>query len=51
MQLLIVLLRRSTCGEVLGGVRPLPDEGVCGRGSRLLREMDWVAARQALGWP
>jgi hypothetical protein len=50
VQLLTVLFVGSTCGEVLGGVRPLPTAGRCGHGVPLLREMDWAVARRALGW-
>lgn len=50
VQILVVSFRGSTCGEVIGGVRPLPSAGRCGYGVPLLREMDWSLARKALGW-
>ncbi|MCX8004785.1 MAG: hypothetical protein N2688_07485 [Burkholderiaceae bacterium] len=50
VQVLVVSFRGSRCGEVIGGVRPLPGSGRCGYGVPLLREMDWSLARKALGW-
>jgi hypothetical protein len=51
VQVLTVSFVGSRCGEVIGGQRPLPSAGRCGYGVPLLREMDWAAARRALGWP
>ncbi|MFY7973846.1 MAG: hypothetical protein ACOVOT_05435 [Rubrivivax sp.] len=51
VQVLTVSFVGSRCGEVIGGVRPLPAAGRCGRSVPLLREMDWSAARRAMGWP
>jgi hypothetical protein len=51
VQVLTVSFVGSRCGEVIGGVRPLPAGGRCGYSVPLLREMDWAAARRALGWP
>ncbi len=50
VQLLAVYFSGSDCGEVIGDARPLPSAGRCHYGVPLLREMDWAAARKALGW-
>jgi hypothetical protein len=51
VQVLTVSFVGSRCGEVIGGLRPLPTAGRCGHGVPLLREMDWAAVRRAMGWP
>jgi hypothetical protein len=50
VQLLAVYFSGSDCGEVIGDARPLPSAGRCHYGVPLLREMDWAAARKAVGW-
>ncbi len=49
-QLITIHFRDSKCGEVIGGVRAMPSEGRCAYAVPLLREMDWSAARRAMGW-
>jgi hypothetical protein len=49
VQLLTVWFRSNRCGEHWSGT-PLPVAGRCSFAVPLLREMDWAAARQALGW-
>jgi hypothetical protein len=51
VQLVLADFRGSTCGEVLMGVRAMPNGGGCFHAASLLREMDWAIARKALGWP
>lgn len=51
VQLMTVHFRDSKCGEVIGGARPMPNDTKCAYGVPLLREMDWSAARRAMGWP
>jgi hypothetical protein len=50
VQLLTVLFRGSSCGEVIGGVRALPSAGRCHYGVPLLRELDWALLCRSLGW-
>lgn len=49
VQVFAVWFRGSNCGEHWAGL-PLARGGRCGYGVPMLREMDWAAARQALGW-
>jgi hypothetical protein len=51
VQLITVHFRGSLCGEVIGGARPMPSDGKCAYAVPLLREMDWLAVRRAVGWP
>lgn len=51
VQLLTVWFSGELCGEYgAADARPLPAGGRCGFGVRLLRELDWAAARRALDW-
>jgi hypothetical protein len=49
VQLLTVWFRESLCGETFGG-KPLGRGDSCRHFVPLLREMDWAAARRAIGW-
>lgn len=49
VQLFGIWFAGSLCGEHWA-VKPLPRGERCGYGVPMLREMDWGAARQALGW-
>ena len=53
VQLMAVRFRGDRCGERWGTAMPAPGAGGgrCTYGVPLLREMDWAAVRQALGWP
>lgn len=49
VQLMTVWFGEDLCGESLGGA-PLGRSALCRYAVPLLREMDWSAARKAIGW-
>ncbi len=50
VQLMTIWFRESRCGEVLAPGARIDPRGACAHFVPLLREMDWAAARRAIGW-